>query len=204
MAVAIDQNDITLHYLHEDGDPEIQSLADLAQVGPVVDRQGLGEELAVDHVTLTETAETDVVRGFLGRCHADARAAGWWKAIDTTIVRTDGSPEQSVVSFGRLDLVEEVRANTFVGASEVAKKLALVHSEVSEALEGHRKGLMDDHLPHRPMVEVELADAIIRIMDLAGGLDLDVVGAIAEKLEYNRSRADHKIEARLAEGGKSY
>lgn len=34
---------------------------------------------------------------------------------------------------------------------EVGTMLALVHSEVSEALEGFRKGLMDDHLPSRKM-----------------------------------------------------
>src|SRR4051812_7282747 len=37
-------------------------------------------------------------------------------------------------------------------------RIALCHSELSEALEGHRKNLMDDHLPHRKMAEVELAD----------------------------------------------
>lgn len=47
----------------------------------------------------------------------------------------------------------------------VGELLCLVHSEISEALEGHRKNLMDDHLPKRKMIEVELADAIIRIFD---------------------------------------
>lgn len=41
--------------------------------------------------------------------------------------------------------------------------LCLIHSEISEAMEGERKDLMDDHLPHRKMAEVELADAVIRI-----------------------------------------
>lgn len=55
--------------------------------------------------------------------------------------------------------------------------LALVHSEISEAYEGLTCGLMDDHLPHRQMFEVELADATIRILDVAGadGFDLDAV-----------------------------
>ena len=43
--------------------------------------------------------------------------------------------------------------------------IALCHSELSEALEGHRKGLKDDKLPHRDMVEVELVDCLIRIFD---------------------------------------
>jgi NTP pyrophosphatase (non-canonical NTP hydrolase) len=82
--------------------------------------------------------------------------------------------------------------------------LALIHSEISEALEADRKNLMDDKLPHRRGIEVELADAVIRICDLAGALGLDLEGAIEEKLTYNRTRADHKIENRMKENGKKY
>lgn len=85
-----------------------------------------------------------------------------------------------------------------------AVKLCLIHSEVSEAMEGDRKSLKDDHLPHRDMREVELADAVIRIFDLAGAYGMDIGGAIAEKLQYNAKRADHKPEVRAAEGGKTY
>lgn len=48
---------------------------------------------------------------------------------------------------------------------ETAMMLAI--SELSEALEGHRKDLMDDHLPHRKMFEAELADTAIRLLDSA-------------------------------------
>ncbi len=105
-------------------------------------------------------------------------AAGWWKDIKTGEAYEKGN------------------------VMLILSKLALVHSEVSEALEGVRKNLMDDKLPHRRMVEVELADAVIRILDLAGHEGYDVFGAIEEKLAYNAVREDHKIENRLKEGGK--
>ena len=82
--------------------------------------------------------------------------------------------------------------------------LCLIHSEISEAMEGHRKNLPDDKLPHRPMIEVELADAIIRILDTAKGLGLDIGGAVAEKMEFNMMRPDHKPENRRKAGGKAY
>jgi hypothetical protein len=63
---------------------------------------------------------------------------------------------------------------------------------------------MDDHLPHRFMAEVELADAVIRIADYCGRFGYDLGGAIEEKLEYNRHRADHKIENRQKDGGKKF
>jgi hypothetical protein len=82
--------------------------------------------------------------------------------------------------------------------------IALAHSELSEALEGDRKNLMDNHLPDRKMAEVELADAVIRIFDIAAGLNMDIGGAMVEKLIYNKTRADHQTGARLAKGGKAY
>lgn len=84
-------------------------------------------------------------------CHGASKTAGWWNDINT------GAP-----------LVDRPHV--------VGEMLMLIVSEVSEAMEGHRKGLADDKLPHRPMVEVELADAIIRIADLAGALGLDLAG----------------------------
>jgi NTP pyrophosphatase (non-canonical NTP hydrolase) len=111
--------------------------------------------------------------------------AGWWTDIKTgeTLLGKD--------QFGR-------------DRRNVGELLCLVHSEVSEAMEGYRKNLMDDKLPHRPMLEVELADAIIRILDIAGAHQLDLGGAIVEKRAYNASRADHKIENRQQANGKKF
>lgn len=82
--------------------------------------------------------------------------------------------------------------------------LCLIHSEISEAMEGERKDLMDDKLPHRRMAEVELADALIRIFDYAGAHGYDLEGAYREKRAFNAKRDDHKAEARLRAGGKKW
>ena len=146
--------------------------------------------------------------------------------------------------------------------------ICLFHSELSEAMEGDRKNLMDDHLQHYPMFQVELADFVIRCMDWLGSENWDgkydystfdpsqeptellaklhskVSGAynlsfdpyygprkeynkqlesavcdcfdfaernqfdlhkiIDEKVAYNKTRADHKRENRLKEGGKKF
>ncbi len=112
-------------------------------------------------------------------CHRQSLNAGWWNDPQT------GDPHE-------------------LTPERFAQKLCLIHSEVSEAMEGHRKGLMDDKLPHREMTEVELADAAIRIFDLGGRADYDIVGAMLEKLSFNAERADHKPENRVAAGGKKY
>jgi NTP pyrophosphatase (non-canonical NTP hydrolase) len=82
--------------------------------------------------------------------------------------------------------------------------IALVHSELSEALEGDRKGLKDEHLPEFDSVEVELADAMIRIFDICGGKGLRIGEAFTAKMAYNAARADHKLENRSKENGKKY
>jgi hypothetical protein len=86
----------------------------------------------------------------------------------------------------------------------VGERFMLMVSELSEGFEGVRKDLMDDHLPHRKMVEVELADAIIRILDFAGDRGMDIGGALIEKLAYNHNRKDHTSAARLSEHGKKF
>ena len=107
-------------------------------------------------------------------CHHAAFVAGWWH--------------------------EGAQSNPLT----FSNKLMLIVSEVAEAMEGDRKKLMDDKLPHREMREVELADAVIRIFDLAGAYGFDLAGALVEKMAYNAQRLDHKPEHRNAAGGKTY
>ena len=86
----------------------------------------------------------------------------------------------------------------------VGELLMLCTSELSEAMEGHRKNLNDDKLPHRKMFEVELTDCLIRIFDIGGGMGLDLEGAYREKMAFNAQREDHKIESRKTAHGKKY
>ena len=70
--------------------------------------------------------------------------------------------------------------------------LALIHSEISEALEALRKNVAHDkHLPQYTGVEVELADAVIRIMDMAQRRGYNLADAIVDKIEFNKTR-EHK------------
>lgn len=51
---------------------------------------------------------------------------------------------------------------------DIMQVMQLISRELSEATEGERQDLPDEHLPHRKMAEVELADALLRTLDLAG------------------------------------
>lgn len=64
----------------------------------------------------------------------------------------------------------------------ILQALQLVNTEIAEATEGDRKSLMDDKLPHRVMAEVEIADTVIRLVDLAGRYKWHYEGAIPADL----------------------
>ena len=123
----------------------------------------------------------DVITALADEIHADNVKAGWW---------TDPKTGEDLH-----------------GKRNVPEMLCLIHSEISEAMEGYRKRLQDDKLPHRPMLRVELIDAMIRIFDLLGSEQNDEhpAGTIfQEKRAYNAQRADHKLENRLKPGGKAF
>ena len=67
--------------------------------------------------------------------------------------------------------------------------IALIHSEVSEALEGLRHGNpKSEKIPEVSQAEEELADAIIRIMDMAYCAKWNIPKALFLKIEYNKTR----------------
>ena len=130
---------------------------------------------------------TEAVDLLVHECHTASLGAGWWYDLKIDI-----------------DLRRQACEGTRLGKALVAEKLCLIHSEISEAMEGHRKGLQDEKLPEFPAITVELADACIRIFDLAGALCLDLGPALAAKMAYNATREDHKLENRGKPGGKAY
>lgn len=86
----------------------------------------------------------------------------------------------------------------------VGEMLMLVTSELSEALEGHRKSLSDDKLPQYQMFDVEIIDAIIRLFDIAHHLVESPGKIFVDKCMYNAKREDHSLAHRKTEHGKKY
>ena len=72
---------------------------------------------------------------------------------------------------------------------EIIEKLLLIHQEVSEAVEALRTGNpQDKYVPSRSSFEVEIADVVIRSMDLAEAIGFSLAGAIVDKILANRTR----------------
>lgn len=102
--------------------------------------------------------------------HSNAKEKGFWEDWDS-IAWEDGLPKNEDST---LD-IDELYNNA------IATRLMLIVSEVSEALEALRKDDTDNFAE-------ELADVVIRVCDLAGGLDIDIEKEILNKIERNKSR----------------
>lgn len=115
------------------------------------------------------------------KVHATAVEHGWWAPRSvrvTQVERLDGGEPRMITG----DFIVDVPHNQ-------PERLALMHSEISEVLEGLRAdNPPDKHCPQHTSVEIELADVIIRIMDFAQFYGYDVAGAIVDKAAINNGR----------------
>lgn len=91
---------------------------------------------------------------------------------------------------GRSDEPGEETCRCLCGARNFGEMIALIHSELSEALEAYRKDPhgKDEHCPDFTNLEIEMADAVIRILDTSYGMGLRLGAAIEAKMTYNQDR----------------
>lgn len=83
-----------------------------------------------------------------------------------------------------MDQARKKGFGTKLNEINVAEKIALIHSEISEAFEAYRQKNIDG----KDGFKEELGDAIQRILHLCGVLDIDVEGVILKKIENNKDR----------------
>ncbi len=140
--------------------------------------EAVGRENQDAQVTASLSLQEFAIEAISDECHGRAVKAGWYSDPKT------GAP---------------IERNH-------GEQIALIHSELSEMLEGVRKGEPSEHLPGFTAEEEEAADVLIRLADYLGKRKIGARVALAytAKLEYNANRADHKPENRAKAGGKSF
>lgn len=106
------------------------------------------------------------------RCYQEARDRGFYDAYDLLVRDARASHGSDVAIF---DLM-------------VGQRVALIVTELGEFVEAQRKPSMSDKIPDYTAAEEELADVVIRILDMAGFMGIDLKGAMKAKLEMNRKR----------------
>lgn len=116
-------------------------------------------------------------------CHQIAVGHGWWDNKDADLIEAVAPTVSDSVNAKLKDLASRLRERN---DGEI---LALMHSELSEALEGHRHGNgPSEHIPEFSAIEEELADVVIRVMDYSQRRGFKTADAIIAKMHFNHSR----------------
>jgi hypothetical protein len=142
------------------------------------------------------TIQSDFIASFnaiASDVHATAKDKGWWEFQSAEDwYRNIGSREEYYTIQGDEDkqtaLMAAYRSGQQNPPPNPAERIALMHSELSEALEGLRDPGPDKHCPEFTKEEVEKADVIIRIMDDAKHGNLRIAEAVIAKAAYNKTR----------------
>jgi hypothetical protein len=118
--------------------------------------------------------------------HDTAVSKGWWSNEDAELLAVISTDER--MSPKNSDALIEIASK--IRNKNDGEMIALMHSELSEALEALRHGNPpDDKVPEFSGVEAELADVIIRIFDLASQRGWRVAEALVAKMEMNKGRS---------------
>ena len=121
-----------------------------------------------DHCNLVR----DAIEMLQDACYATSLKSGFWNEYLEMRDSLTGQPSRQ----------------NYLFVTNTLAKLDLIHSEVSEATEAVRKPGPDKHCPEFTNLEGELADIVIRVMDLAGALYMDLGDAVLEKMRHNTTR----------------
>ena len=110
-------------------------------------------------------------------CHANSEAKGFWAKDRAVLAAVDGGTPTDLNAHAKLLII--------------STKIALMHSELSEALEGMRTGNGPSDKLHEfglTQMEEELAYVVVRAFDLSGEFGWDLGRAIIKKMGYNSKR----------------
>lgn len=164
----------------------------------------------------------------VNNCHAASHNRGWWHDPITgeSLIPGEINAYTGVISDDYDVNLEDLKKAFFPYV--IGTKIALIHSEISEALEAYRTDAVDDKIP-MPGITAELIDAVIRIGDLLGCLQnyaseypelippqfidlpvenyrelFDLGKAFMLKTPVNAVRADHDLKNRAKPKGKKF
>lgn len=132
-----------------------------------------------------------VLRALARNIHKNNRDKGFWEnpilqEIDERLEDKGLDPEGK----DALRSIRELVLKQMPNGRNQSEAIMLMVTELAEAVEGVRKGKMDDHLPQYTMLTTEINDNLIRLFDFVGGYDLidEFVDSFIDKNMYNLTR----------------